>query len=184
MSHLTLCGGSTRDQDPAPDPYLCCTFWASPPSQLQSHVCLTLDLVGQSFWVPTILHYLHKWTFHPIFLFYLNIICSCVYISHNFYFSSAIFIALNDHLELTVLSRHSLLQRLNWYVFLFTIIGQFHLLLWTPFFFFFMYMADICSWGTICTFLQLLLCKVFITIWVPNWGQFLWGVNSRSIFGL
>ena len=105
--------------------------------QLQSHVCLTLDLVGQSFSVPTLLHYLHKWTFHPIFLFYLNIICSCVYISHNFYFSSAIFIALNDHLELTVLCRHSLLQRLTWYMFLLTIIGQFHLLLWTPFFYLF-----------------------------------------------
>ena len=100
-----------------------------------------------------------------------------VYISHNFYFSNAIFIAFNDHLELNVLCRHSLLQRLTWYMFLLTIIGQFHLLLWTPFFFFFMYMADICSWGTNYTFLQLLLCKVFITIWVPNWGQLLWGVQ-------
>ena len=37
-----------------------------------------------------------------------------------------------------------------------------------------MCMSDICSWGTNYTFLQLPPSKVFITIWVPKWGQF-WG---------
>ena len=27
MAHLRQCRGSTLDLDPAPDPYLCCTFW-------------------------------------------------------------------------------------------------------------------------------------------------------------
>ena len=76
MSHLTLCGGSTRDQDPAPDPYLCCTFWGSTPSPAPVPSMSHLKSCGAIIWVPKILHYLHKWTFHPIFLFYLNIICS------------------------------------------------------------------------------------------------------------
>ena len=195
MSHLTLCGGSTRDQDPAPDPYLCCTFWASPPSSsspMYVYIIFIFMLWGSTL-SSNIMSVLYQQSY-IIFIsehfiqYFISISSVHVYISHNFYFSNAIFIALNDHLELTVLCRHSLLQRLTWYMFLLTIIGQFHLLLWTPFFFFFMYMADICRWGTNYTFLQLLLCKVFITIGLPNWGQFLWGVNSRSssrsIFGL
>ena len=51
-----------------------------------------------------------------------------------FYFSSAILIALNDNLELYYVDL-KIFQRINWYVFLLTIIGQFHFLLWTLCFF-------------------------------------------------
>ena len=42
---------------------------------------------------------------------------------------------------------------------------------------FFMCIWDICSWCTNYTVLQLLPSKVFITTWVPKWGQFCGGSN-------
>ena len=59
-----------------------------------------------------------------------------------------------------------------------------------PFFFYFLCVCQIYVAEVLIThFLHLLPSKVFITMWVPEWGQ-LWGVNSgsgcssRSIFGL
>ena len=46
------------------------------------------------------------------------------------------------------------------------------------FFNFFTCMQGICSWGTNHTFLPLLPFKVFITIWLPKWGQF-WEVGGK-----
>ena len=104
----------------------------------------------------------------------------CVYISHIFYFSSAILIVLNDILELTVLCtlRDFFKDKID--VFLLTVIGQFPFLLWTPFFFknFFTCIPDICSWATNYIFLQLLPSQIFINLQVSKWGQFLGGEKS------
>ena len=57
------------------------------------------------FWVSTILYYLQNWTFHIIFLFTSILFALCLHKPHFFYFSSAILIALNENLELTILCR-------------------------------------------------------------------------------
>ena len=51
-------------------------------------------------------------------------------------------------------------------------------------------MRDICSWDTNYTFLQLLPSNIFITMWLPKWGQFvgrghlqIW-IQLQIIFGL
>ena len=69
-------------------------------------------------------------------------------------------------------------------MFLLTIIGQLHFLLFPPFFFSTfshvcqIYLAEILIIHFI---LQLLPSKVFITIWLPKWGHFLWrGVHLVS----
>ena len=118
-----------------PDPDLSCNFQGSTSSPAPSHLCLTLNYVGWSFWVPTILCYLQNGTFHPIFLLLILILFALFYICHISYFSSAILIALNDNLELTVYVDLETSSELNWYVYLLTIFGQFHFLLLTLFFF-------------------------------------------------
>ena len=94
MSHLRLCGGSTPDLDPAPDPYLGCTFWpefslywyyvnpmlSSKFNILSYNSSTWSDLnnsftsrgnffSGWSFWEPTTLCCLQNWISCPIMLF-------------------------------------------------------------------------------------------------------------------
>ena len=79
ISHLRLCGGQLQIWIqfcfhncvvPFEDPL---HLW------LQSHLCLTWDLVEWSFWVPTMLCYLQNWTFHPLFLFISILFVLCLH---------------------------------------------------------------------------------------------------------
>ena len=145
-------------------PVPCCQIWILP-SQTGFFLGNHFEY-HQSYVVFKIEHFIQYFFLSQYYLLY-------VYISHIFKFSSAILIALNDDLELTILCIFGdFVKRLNWYVFLLTTIGQFHFLLWTLFLIFFTYMPDICSWGTNYTYLWLLPSEVFVTIWVPKWGQF------------
>ena len=104
---------------------------------------------------------------------YLNIICSMLMMGHIFYFSSAILVAMNDNLELTVWCRltdffKDQIDMCSYSLLLVNSIFccELHFLKT------FSCVCQICSWGTNYTFLQLLPSKVFITIWLLQWGQF------------
>ena len=139
---------------------LSCQIWKIP-SQTR------VIFLRQLFSVPTILCYLQNWTLHLIFLF-ISILFALRL--HKLYF--LLFNCKFDSLKwqfgtYSFMYTWRLLQRLNWYVFLLTIIGQFHFLCELCFYFFlnlFMFMPNICSWGTNYTFLLLLPSGVSITM--------------------
>ena len=112
------CGG---DQPPSPDLISRSIFHVLPFEGqlhlwLQSHICLTLD-DGGSTPSPDPFPVLFTSILFALHLHNLSIL---------FYFSSAILIALNDNLELTVLCRFRdfFKDEIQIYVFLLTIIGQ------------------------------------------------------------
>ena len=72
ISHLSSCGGSTLDLDPAPYAYLGCNFLTSVYGslQFQSHLCLTLANVWGQLWIWIQLH-MHIW----VVLFDINLGC-------------------------------------------------------------------------------------------------------------
>ena len=126
LSHLRSCGGSTPDLDPTPDLYLGCTFWpefslywyyVNPMLSSKFNILSHNSFPSGQIWKISsqaglffpdghfeyqqpyvIFKFEHFTPYFCLSQYYLL----HVYITHNFYCSSAILMALYDNLELTV----------------------------------------------------------------------------------
>ena len=169
-----------------PDPYLGCTFYLNLGSIVvqalvpsMSHLCWLWGGRATPDMDPAPDPYLcclENWTFCPIFLFTSILIVLCL---HKPYIS--LFKCNFGSLEW---------QKLNWYVFLFNIIGQFLFLLWTLFFFTFSCVCQIYVSEVLIIhfsdyyhlrFVSPYEYQIEVSFWGVNSGS--WS-NSRSIFGL